>query len=109
MNEGTDLNTRDRRTRIAWGCIKKFSLELFDRPSAPWKLKVRSLKAEAMKALLAVRVDDMGPTMRPLPDTPKNTPPSCSCESSSTALYKYVAPTDRCHMLTLSEDWESKC
>ena len=46
--------TRDinRRTKIAWGCLRKFSTELFDRPSAPLRLKGRLLKAEAMEALL---------------------------------------------------------
>ena len=42
--------TRDinRRTKIAWGCFRKFSTELFDRSSAPLRLKARLLKAEAM-------------------------------------------------------------
>ena len=46
--------TRDinRRTKIAWGRFRKFSTELFDRPSAPLRLKGRLLKAEAMEALL---------------------------------------------------------
>ena len=37
---------------IAWGCFRKFSTELFDRPNAPLRLKARLLKAEAMEALL---------------------------------------------------------
>ena len=47
-------STRDvnRRTKVAWGCFRKFSTELFDRPNAPLRLKVRLLKAEAMEALL---------------------------------------------------------
>ena len=46
--------TRDinRRTKIAWGCFRKFSTELFDRSSAPLRLKARLLKTETMKALL---------------------------------------------------------
>ena len=44
-----DIN---RRTKIAWGCFRKFSTELFDRPSAPLRLKARLLKAEAVEALL---------------------------------------------------------
>ena len=44
-----DIN---RRTKIAWGCFRKFSTELFDRPKAPLRLKARLLKAEAMEALL---------------------------------------------------------
>ena len=46
--------TRDinRRIKIAWGCFRKFFTELFDRPSAPLRLKARFFKAEAMEALL---------------------------------------------------------
>ena len=42
-----------RRTKIPLGCFRKFSTEqLFDRPSAPLRLKARLLKAEAIEALL---------------------------------------------------------
>ena len=53
ITEDADI-TRDinRRTKIAWGYFRKFSTELFDRPSAPLRLKARLLKAEAMEALL---------------------------------------------------------
>ena len=53
ITEDTDL-TRDinRRAKIVWGCFRKFSTELFDRPSAPLRLKARLLKAEATEALL---------------------------------------------------------
>ena len=53
ITEGADI-TRDinRRTKIAWGCFRKLSTEVFDRPSAPLRLKARLLKAEAMEALL---------------------------------------------------------
>ena len=53
ITEDVDI-TRDinRRTKIAWGCFRKFSPKLFDRPSAPLRLKARLLKAEAMEALL---------------------------------------------------------
>ena len=53
ITEDADI-TRDinRRTKIPWGCFKKFSTELFDRPSAPLRLKAWLLKAEAMEALL---------------------------------------------------------
>ena len=42
----------NRRTKLAWGCFRKFSTELFNRPSAPLRLKARLLKEEAMEALL---------------------------------------------------------
>ena len=53
ITEDADI-TRDinRRTKIAWGCFRKFSTELFDRPSAPLRLKARLPKAENMEALL---------------------------------------------------------
>ena len=53
ITEDADI-TRDinRRTKIAWGCFRKFSTELFDRPNAPLRLKARLLKVEAMEALL---------------------------------------------------------
>ena len=43
-------HTRDinRRIKIAWGCFRRFSTELFDRPSAPLRLKARLLKVEAI-------------------------------------------------------------
>ena len=42
----------NHRSRAAWACIRRTSRELFDRPRAPWRLKVRLLRAEAMEALL---------------------------------------------------------
>ena len=53
ITEGAEL-TRDtnRRTKIVWGCFRKFSTELFDRPTASLRLKARLLKAETMVALL---------------------------------------------------------
>ena len=42
----------NHRSRAAWACIRRFSRELFDRPRAPWRLKVQLLRAEAMEALL---------------------------------------------------------
>ena len=53
ITEDPDI-TRDinRRTNFAWGCFRTFSTKLFDRPSAPLRLKARLLKAEAMEALL---------------------------------------------------------
>ena len=57
ITEDADI-TRDnnRRTKIAWGCFRKFSTELFDRPSASLRLKARLLKAGAMEVLLYGRM-----------------------------------------------------
>ena len=53
VNEDGELTQEiTYRSRAAWACIRRFSRELFDRPRAPWILKVRLLKAEVMWALL---------------------------------------------------------
>ena len=53
VNEDGELAQEiNHRSRAAWACIRRFSRELFDRPRAPWRLKVRLLRAEAMEALL---------------------------------------------------------
>ena len=53
VNEHGDLTREiNFRTKAAWACIRKFARELFDRPGAPFPLKIRLLRAEAMEALL---------------------------------------------------------
>ena len=53
VNEDGELTQEiNHRSRAAWACIRKFSRELFDRPRAPWRLKVRLLRADAMEARL---------------------------------------------------------
>ena len=53
VNEDGELTQEiNHRSRAAWACIRRFSRELFDRPRAPWRLKFRLLRAEAMEALL---------------------------------------------------------
>ena len=53
VNEDGELTQEiNHRSRAAWACIRRFSRELFDRPRAPWRLKVRLLRAEAMETLL---------------------------------------------------------
>ena len=53
VNEDGELTQEiNYRSRVAWACIRRFSRELFDRPRAPWRLKVRLLRVEAMEALL---------------------------------------------------------
>ena len=53
ITEDADI-TRDIncRTKIAWEFIRKFSTELFDRPSAPLRLNIRLLKTEVMEVPL---------------------------------------------------------
>ena len=41
VNEGGELTQEiNHRSKAAWACMRKFSRELFDRPRAPWRLKV---------------------------------------------------------------------
>ena len=42
----------DRRIRNAWCRFRKYTLELYDRPSAPLELKLRMLRAEALETML---------------------------------------------------------
>eukprot|EP00752_Nemacystus_decipiens_P013012 g11511.t2 len=53
VNEHGDLTRENNhRSKAAWACFKRYKTELFDRPVAPFGLKARLLKAEAVKALL---------------------------------------------------------
>ena len=42
----------NRRICNAWGSFRKCTLELYDRPSAPLKLKIRMLRAEVLETML---------------------------------------------------------
>ena len=42
----------DRRIRNAWCSFWKYTLELYDRPSAPLELKLRMLRAEVLETML---------------------------------------------------------
>ena len=53
VNEDGELTQEtNHRSKAAWACIRRFSRELFYRPRAPLRLKVRLLRVEAMEALL---------------------------------------------------------
>ena len=41
-----------RRIRNAWCSFRKYTLELYDRPSAPLELKIRMLRAEVLETML---------------------------------------------------------
>ena len=52
-NINVDLSIEvNRRIRNAWCSFRKYTLELYDQPSAPLKLKTRTLKAEVLKTML---------------------------------------------------------
>ena len=42
----------DRRIRYAWCSFRKYTLKLYDRPSAPLELKIRMLRAEVLETML---------------------------------------------------------
>ena len=42
----------DRRIRKAWRGFRKYTLELYDRPSAPLELKIRMLRVDALEIML---------------------------------------------------------
>ena len=49
VNHNADLSIEvDRRIRNAWYSFRKYTLELYDRPSAPLELKLRMLRAEVL-------------------------------------------------------------
>ena len=53
VNHNVDLSIEvDRRIRNAWCSFWKYTLELYDRPSAPPVLKIRMLRAEVLETML---------------------------------------------------------
>ena len=53
VNHNADLSIEvDRRIRNAWCSFRKYTLELYDRPSAPLELKIRMLRAEVLETML---------------------------------------------------------
>ena len=41
-----------RWVRVAWACYSRFKREVYDTEAAPFALKLRMIKAEAMETLL---------------------------------------------------------
>ena len=53
VNHNADLSIEvDRRIRNAWYSFRKYTLELYDRPSAPLELKIRMLRVEVLETIL---------------------------------------------------------
>ena len=50
-NAGLSIEV-DRRTRKAWCSFRKYTLELYNQPSAPLELKIRMLRAEVLETML---------------------------------------------------------
>ena len=52
-NHNADLSIEvNRRIRNAWCSFQKYTLELYDRPSAPLELKIQMLRTEVLEAML---------------------------------------------------------
>ena len=53
VNYNVDLSVEvNRRIRNAWCSFWKYTLELYDRPSAPLELKTRMLRAEVLETMM---------------------------------------------------------
>ena len=53
VSETPDVSTEiSRWTRACWMRVKKYAVQLYDRPTVPLDLKARMVKAEAAEALL---------------------------------------------------------
>ena len=53
VNHNADLSIEvDRGIRNAWCSFREYTLELYDRPSAPLELKIRMLRAEVLETML---------------------------------------------------------
>ena len=66
VNHNADLSIEvDRRIRNAWCSFRKYTLELYDRPSAPLELKIRMIRAEVLEKPV-VRLCHVEPARVPL-------------------------------------------
>ena len=53
VNHNADLSIEvDQRIRNAWCSFRKYTIERYDRPSAPLELKIRMLRAELLETML---------------------------------------------------------
>ena len=65
VNHNADLSIEvDRHIRNAWCSFRKYTLDPYDRPSAPLELKIRMVRAETRGN--AVRLRHVEPTRVPL-------------------------------------------
>ena len=66
VNHNADLSIEvDRRIRNVWCSFRKYTLELYGRPSAPLELKIRMIRAEVVKKNV-VRLRHVEPARVPL-------------------------------------------
>ena len=67
VNHNADLFIEvNRCTGNAWCSFRKYTLKLYDRPSAPLELKICLLRAEVLETINAVRLRHVEPVRVPL-------------------------------------------
>ena len=60
-NHNADLSIEvNRRIRNAWRSFRKYTLELYDRPSASLKLNIWMLKADVLETMLLINPGALG-------------------------------------------------
>jgi len=69
---------KDSKGRAAWGGIKKYARELFERPGAPFQRKVRLPDACRGEGRPTVRLHDVIPAPWPIPAVENNPPPTAA-------------------------------
>ena len=91
VNHDADLSIEvDRCIRNAWCSFRKYSLELYDRPSVPLELKIDPDAISRSYRVDAVRLRHMEPTLVPL-RYPATSPPQLPDPLHQMAKHK---PTD---------------
>ena len=72
VNHNANLSMEvDRRIRNAWCSFRRYTLKLYDRPSAPLELKIRILRAEVLETMLYGCVTWSLPLRHIAPSPPK--------------------------------------
>ena len=61
----------NRRIRNAWCSFRKYTLGLYDRPSAPLELKIQMLRAEVLETMLYGREPARVPLTHAAPSPPQ--------------------------------------
>ena len=64
----------NRRIRNVWCSFRKYTLELYDRPSAPLELKIRMLRVEVLETMLYGRVKPAHVPLRHAAPSPSQLP-----------------------------------
>ena len=75
VNHNVDLSSElDRRVHNAWCSFRKYTLDLYDGPRAPLELKIRTLRAEVLETINAVRLRHVEPARVSLRHAARSSP-----------------------------------